>query len=226
MKRFLIVALLVICCLSIVACVEEADSVQNIEGVKVWAYHDSTIILESKEPLMGGEPAVFKKDIKASDITVTGTLVGKTVKSVKYISNSEIEVVLTGKVNKYSADGLATIVVSKRALENNYDSFATVSIKKSEVHMGEVMSFSASGKYIGSIYIDNGSFTDSVSMQTVKLAEGSTGELQSVELKDGKIVVTIVGATSVPKITIDASTNTFNKSATLNVRSGASVEME
>lgn len=222
----MIVAILVICCLPFVACSEDTDSVQNIESVSVWAYHDSKVTLESKQPLMDGEPAVFKSDIKVSDISVSGALAGKIVKSVKYINNSKIEVVLTGKVNKFSDDDLAYINVSKRALENNYDSFATVTLKKSAVHMGEVMRFSSSGKYIGTISIDNGTFKNTVSTATVKLAEGSTGVIESVVLEDGKIIVTVTGASSAPQLTLDASTNTFNKTATLSMKSGSSCAME
>lgn len=69
----------------------------------------------------------FLSTISKDDITFGGTLVGKNLKEVEYVSDKEVKLSVDGKVTADSSKSkeFGTIKVSHKALKNNADGIAT-----------------------------------------------------------------------------------------------------
>ncbi|MGN1060290.1 MAG: hypothetical protein ACI4QN_01010, partial [Candidatus Coproplasma sp.] len=71
---------------------EPSSALQNIEASGyIYVAEEQTIAIEGSTYFLGDEPARFKSTVSASDIVLDSNLSGKTVKSVKYVSEEEIE---------------------------------------------------------------------------------------------------------------------------------------
>lgn len=228
MKKIISCLLTFVICIFAIGCNAENDPVQNIDASDtVSASFDSVITITSREPLVGGERAVFKSTISASDIKLSDALEGKRVSSVTFIDQYTVKLTLTGKVTASFDDiDYGTITVSADALENDCDAFDVVIVQKAYVCATSSSSSSASGMYTATYTLSNGSFAEDISLEDVTLAEGSDGTLESVTLADGAVTVKVTGASDVPSVSFAADTTSFNKAFTIKMDSLAKVTVE
>lgn len=127
MKRLtLLISALIcaLCCtLGLAACNDDTvDSYYNLTiAGEIYFDGEQTVSLSFSEN--SSNVTTFKESVTVNDISLSGVLAGKTVKSVNYEDPNTLRVVLTGKV---SADGShsndnGTIIVSHTATQNGAD---------------------------------------------------------------------------------------------------------
>lgn len=228
MKKTVLILTALLLCVGLLGCTADTDEQQKIDAFpSVQASFECTVTLVSVDPLETGEKAVFKPTINKNDITLSGALVGKKVKSVTYVDPYCVKVVLEGRATSLQYDtDYGKITVSKNALANDYDVFDLIIVEKAYVHAVNAVSLKDSGTYEATYELAAGSFTDRATKEHVRLAPGSDGTIESVALADGRLTVVITGATSCPSIEIDPEVTSFQKGFTIIVGLGARVVLE
>lgn len=225
------IALLLALLLSLVAlagCADGEDEEQSIRtSGKVLASFESTVTVTGIEPVTGGEPTRFKSTIDVADIRLSDALEGKTVKSVKFIDESTVELVLTGKATALQEDqGFGKITVSKNALENECDAFDFVVVEKAYIVASSAMSVSATGMYMATYTLAEGSFTEHADKLHIALADGADGRISEVTLADGALTVKVTGASACPTLIFDAETTSFGREFSISLSAYAKATLE
>lgn len=232
MKKFIALISALLLCFGLTACADSEEEVNNVSarGIAL-AYHECTLTLESKEPLTDeGEPAVFKSTISASDISLSLAFAGKSVKSVKYVDSETIEVTLTGRATGFNENNtLGQITISSNGVESSYASFDIIELEYASmrVYSSARQNHNGSYSYNTEFILDVGTFDENTGLDNVRLAEGSTGTIQSVSVDDGVLRVDVIGASSSnPVLVIDASVTSFGVPVTISMGVGASAVLE
>jgi hypothetical protein len=172
----------------------------------------------------------FNSTISASDITLSGVLVGKTVKSVTYTDSKNISVVLDGKVTADSthASESGVITVSKNALSADKDYSCTTTVDFNPC-MTCKTSYATGGNYRSYLYLPYGSYNESnVNTDNIVITNLTDGATVEVSLDVGSIdgltrlKITVKGftpsdANTYPVAQIAANVTSFNKAVTVNV---------
>lgn len=227
MKKLMLYFLVLACLFCVTACDDDDDALQGITGTVAFASYDCEVVLTPYTPPMGGEPAVFKSSISASDISLSGALKGKKVDKVTFVDSSTVKVYLTGKTtNVPGEDDYGVITVSKKALENDYDCFATVDVKLAHIVVGGLMKNSITNNYDATLRLDVGTFATDVGLSDVTLAEGTTGTIEKVSVQDNELYVRVLNASKNPRIVLNARTTSFNKEITIELSNYYSVCLE
>lgn len=233
--KLLITSLLVLTTLitafSFTACnaIDSAEESLNVTGTDVRKTGDCTVTITSSVPTDPEElPAIFKSSISVKDISLSEALKGKTVTAVKFISQTEIEVSLSGNAKDFSGDSdVGCIHISKNALENDYGSCCVVSVFKSNISVTALHSTTHLGvtAYEISFGLSNGSFTDKATADNIKLAAGSEGTLSNITLKNNNTVLTLCvdnyNPKNPPTVEMAPSVTTFNVSISMVMTASA-----
>lgn len=228
-KRGLALLVALLLCLPLVSCSAFTEEVPGMKAEgDVHASFESKITLRSADPLTGEGAAVFKSTVTVEDIRLSGALNGKTVKSVTFIDESTLELVLDGKAPlPEGEDALGQITVLSKALENNYDAIALVDVRRAYMRASSAMTSSATATFMATYELSAGSFTDAAAdASSFRLAEGCDGRIESVTLENGQLTVRVVGATQTPELIIDAAATSFNREVHILVRAAAQTYME
>lgn len=180
----------------------------------VFSIGEQTVNIYATSSAMGDEPASFKTSICKEDIVLSGALVGKIVKEVQFISESEINVVLDGNVNAFEgnkADGQITIKQS--GLNNKVNAFNFVSVLKPYAYLEHF--HRSGGTSIGytisaTIKMVCGEF---ISADEVEFT-GNVGELATKKVENGKLLIEVINIpsnTQFPKFIFNAGATSLNQ---------------
>ncbi|MGN1060745.1 MAG: hypothetical protein ACI4QN_03340, partial [Candidatus Coproplasma sp.] len=159
------------------------------------------------------------------DIVLDSNLSGKTVKSVKYVSEEEIEVTLTGNTSTSFDDDkvMCKLTVKGSATQNGKDSYCYTYLRKPKLTCISSLSddTSASRNISATFSLPYGSFNaQNATVENVTLVDAGNGTVTEVVItKSGNLMVTVEGYTGDysyrPTIKIAASLSSFNKEVTI-----------
>ena len=202
-----------------------ADS--NAYGTGVQTIRITASDLNSDEPTVS-----FKSGISAADIVLGDALEGKTVSKVTYISNSAIEIELSGSAKTRGSDtALGSITVKHSGLESDGSSVCHIHVLAPEIRCESVMSARTSKdgrttyKITATLRLIGGEFTSDAA-GSIRLADGVDGTLTAK--KDGDvIVIEITDATEAsPVIVVGADATHFAGEVTFAVSAFSGVKFE
>jgi hypothetical protein len=220
--------------LTIAACdFGEVDSYYNLQ-------ESGTIYYEGEQTITLGisdyteNKTTFKSSVSASDITFSGALEGKNIKSVSYVSETEISLVLDGQVKGTSSQSneIGTITVNNSAMANNATANCLV-----YVNFNPMMTVSNSYGNIGtsvncsSTYtLPYGSFIKDNVNETNIDVEAGDAEVNITLTDEGKLHISVKGYTPIadehgtvykyPVAKISANVTTFNTDIYVYVGTG------
>lgn len=174
----------------------------------------------------------FRAGITAADIVLGDALEGKTVSGVTYISNSEIEVELSGTTNAKGSDtAFGSITIKHSGLESDGSSVCNIHVLPPEIRCESVMSTKTvkdaktTYRITAVIRIIAGEFSADAE-QYVRIADDTAGTLTAK--KDGDVIVIEIAdaAEASPEIVVGANATPFAKEVTFAVSalSGAKFE--
>jgi hypothetical protein len=211
----------------------EIDSYYNLqESGTIYYEGEQTVTLGISE--YTENKTTFKNSVSASDITFSGALEGKNIKSVSYVSETEISLVLDGKVNTTSTQSteLGTITVSNTAMANNatanclvYVNYKpTMSVSNSYANIGTMVNCSST------YTLPYGSFiAENVNSTNIDVEAGDA-EVTISLTDDGKLYIRVKGYTPIadehgtvykyPMAKISANVTTFNTDIYVYVGTG------
>ena len=182
--------------------------------------------------LNGDEPtASFRSGISAADIVLGDALEGKTVSKVTYISNSAIEIELSGSAKAKGSDtALGSITVKHSGLESDGSSVCHVHVLAPEIRCESVMSAKAAkdGKTTCKITLRliGGEFTPDAA-GSIRLADGVEGTLTAKRDGDDAILIEITDATEAsPVIVVGADATPFAEEVTFAVSAFSGAKFE
>lgn len=215
--------------LSVVGCGSlDVEKHNNIEenGI-IYIDSEQTITLDSRTPLDEGDAAQFKNTITVADIVLSSNLAGKTISSVSYVSESSIQVVLSGKTTSSFSGKYAEgkITVKSNALLSSGDAYCFAYVYKPMMSASmNLSSGNATSKTFTSYYIlPYGTFiSENVNTDKIKLSTNENGTIE-VSLSSNELSITVSNfdTTTVakPTITIDKSVTSFQKDLTVVIGS-------
>ena len=180
--------------------------------------------------LNGDEPtASFRSGISAADIVLGDALEGKTVSKVTYISNSAIEIELSGSAKAKGSDtALGSITVKHSGLESDGSSVCHVHVLAPEIRCESVMSAKAAkdGKITATLRLIGGEFTPDAA-GSIRLADGVEGMLTAKKDGDDVILIEITDATEAsPVIVVGADATHFAEEVTFAVSAFSGAKFE
>ena len=184
--------------------------------------------------LNGDEPtASFRSGISAADIVLGDALEGKTVSKVTYISNSEIEIELSGSAKAKGSDtALGSITVKHSGLESDGSSVCHVHVLAPEIRCESVMSAKATKdgkttcKITATLRLIGGKFTPDAA-GSIRLADGVEGTLTTKRDGDDAILIEITDATEAsPVIVVGADATPFAEEVTFAVSAFSGAKFE
>lgn len=218
-------------CLVLVSCGKETkEKYNNIEvNGRVYVSDTQTVSVEGITSAMGDAAAIFKSSISVSDISLSEALEGKIVQSVKYVSNNEIELVLSGDVKNTFTDAYQSgmLYISSNALEGKADSYCYVNVLNPTISITSTMNGgSTTNKSFYTTYsIPYGEFSEYATIDNITLVDLNNGEVVKIEVQNKtKLYVevknynpTLDGASTYPKLHFNANTTSFNKEFSIEV---------
>ncbi|MGN0818289.1 MAG: hypothetical protein ACI4L9_04900 [Candidatus Coproplasma sp.] len=214
---------------------DSSSALNNIEGPTfVYVTGEQTFVVEGSTSVMGDEAAQFKSTIKTSDIVLSGALSGMTVKGVNYVSQSEIEITISGNAAAFDGDKAeGKITVKGSATANGKDSYCIVWVNKPTMYVSGIMSSvsSSKNKYVVTISLPYGSFTDSATAEHIRLSDPANGTISSITVtEEGKLKIQITDyvkaeSTSCPTLIMDACVTTFDVEISIQVKTGATAKL-
>ncbi len=164
----------------------------------------------------------FESDISASDISLDGDLVGKSVSSVSYVSSSSIDITISGSItNSFEKTGLGYINIDGGISGNAYG-VAAVNVYKTQMH-NNLYSVSTSPKgdgtyqFSASFYLPYGNFVEEYATTDYVALTSDNGEITKLYITDtGNLYVHVESFTrettsSYPQVHIAPEVTTFNK---------------
>lgn len=192
-----------------------------------------SILIEASSQNPDAPSVKFKHEISPDDIELGQALVGKTVTSVTYHSETSITVVLEGNTKTAGGDGVyGTITVKHSGLESEGNSECTVNVRSPEI---QVVSFSSSRKIADGVTtysltaklgLPAGAFADNAA-ECITLADGVTGKFSVTRSDDGTLSLTVKNCNiSNPSINLSADATTFGKSISVKLTLGGSATFQ
>lgn len=229
---FLVSALLCIFLLS--SCDTGNDIYSNITAdSNAYSAGVQTIRITASDP-NGDEPTVsFRSEISAADIVLGDALEGKTVSKVTYISNSAIEIELSGSAKAKGSDtALGSITVKHSGLESDGSSVCHVHVLAPEIRCESVMSSKAAKdgkttcKITATLRLIGGEFTPDAA-GSIRLADGVEGTLTAKKDGNDVILIEITDATEAsPVIVVGADATPFAGEVTFAVSAFSGAKFE
>lgn len=229
---FIVSLLLLITCFVCIGCGlngKDIESYYNLSAVgAVYFEGEQTITLKQEEH--SENKTTFKDTITASDITVSGVLAGKSVKSIKYISETELLLTLEGKVSadKSHKEETGTITVSYTALGNGANGNALLRVDfEPKMVVTHNLTNTFIKKYVSEFTLPYGSFIEeNVNKDNIDVPV-SDGVIVNMSVTDeGALRIEVIGFEPVeykgetynyPMAKISANVTTFNKDLYVNI---------
>jgi hypothetical protein len=180
-------------------------------------------------------PTTFKSTVSAAEITFSGVLEGKTIKSVTYVDESSIALTVDGTVtadnpqaqelgttvaSKALEKELGMITVSKKAFENNKEGNCYLRVNFDPcLNCNSASCSTYSGIYRSTFTLPYGSYIEeNVTLDNINIPIVNDGMTATVSLDaDGKLFIEVKGFVATdefkyPMAQIGANVSTVNKS--------------
>lgn len=186
-------------------------------------------------------PASFKSSISPKHVTLSGMIEGKIVKSVTFVNQSTIDVVLDGDSKSFKkSKALGTITISAAALNNNTPSSCSVIVEKATINLvsfsppeetlsdtsndtAETSNEKTEYTYKATFELSSGSFTS----DNVKLANPTADSTISSVISDNRLYVVIEAFSDDSMVLVfDSSVTSFNKAFTFDLKTDRTIVIE
>ncbi len=229
MKRKSIISVIVVAIILLSVCLAFASCKDN--GVDYYynlttegtVYFEGEQTISVKQEESSENKTTFLSTISAKDVSVSGVLVGKTVKSVNYLSETEILVTLDGKVtaDKSHKEDTGTITVSHNALKNGADGKTLLRVNfEPKMSVTYNVRNTALKKYVSEFTLPYGYFiTENVNADNIEVPVNDVTVNLSVT-EEGALRIEVIGfepftyngtTFNYPVAKINANVTTFNK---------------
>ncbi len=203
----------------------DIENYYNLEAIgSVYYEGEQTISIAQFE--YSDKKTTFKESVTVADITVSGVLLGKTIKSVQFLSETKLSLTLDGKVKADSSqkEDVGTITVSHNALENGANGNALLRVDfepKMTVRNCDVESLGVKKSYVSEFKLPYGSFIkENVNKDNifVPVDDGATVNMSVTD--EGLLRIEVIGfepfeykgqTYNNPSAKISANVTTFNK---------------
>jgi hypothetical protein len=228
------------CTVLFTSCSEEESEYYNLTV-------SGTIYFEGEQTVTLGmsdsseHATTFKDSITVDDITLTGLLAGKTVKSVTYVSATEVTLVVDGTVTTKASDvkdnEYGVVTVAGKALANTAKGSGYVRVDYAPQFLGGSCTYSTIAGVVHcstTFTLPYGSFNESnINADHITIVAGE-GTVTASLTEDGALKVAVEGFTpwtyedvtyNYPVVKIDASVTSFDVDLTVSVGTAGSYDL-
>ena len=222
MKKFniLYIALIVLFAWLFASCASNHFTFTDVEG-SLYAMGTQTITVTTSDD------AKFEEKLETSYVTLSEQLKGKTVDSIKYISETKAEITISGKLENYTENSNYTyynIELSSKALKGNTTATVVTKVYLCSPKILALSVFFTTDKMATSKFsLDYGSFIEeNCNTSNIKLPD-SNGVIISVTVNsDNTLTISVENYISseeskYPLVKISANCTTFNQDIYVSV---------
>ena len=214
MKKFNILNIILLFLLAglFVSCASYHFTFTDVEG-RLYAMGTQTITVTTSDD------AKFEEKLETSYVTLSDKLKGKTVDSIKYISETKAELTISGRLENYSTESsydYYSFELSTKALKGNTSAtvMVTVYLSSPTIRANSVL-FTTDKMASSTFSLDYGSFIEENCTTNNITLPDSNGSITSVKVEQNQLLITVEDYKSIeeskyPVVKISASCTTFD----------------
>lgn len=192
----------------------------NIKAGVVYRFGEQTLTVEIDSN--SEDKTTFLNTISASDITFGDKATGRTAKSVTFVSDTTIKVVVDGIVESTATGEFGKVTVSANAMANNAISHCYVNVSTPQIKITANSSSTNPTRFSSTLALDAGYFTQAnITLDNITITNG-TGTLTVTYNQDGtvslKVTDFVASSTDThPVVKFEENTTTIGSSFSVTV---------
>lgn len=213
-----LIALALTAVLALTAC--SPAEYYNIKAGVVYKFGEQTLTVEIDSN--SEDKTTFLNTISASDITFGDKAKGRTAKSVTFVSDTTIKVVVEGVVEAKATGEYGKVTISANAMANKAISHCYVNVSTPQIKVTTASSSTNPSRHSSTLALDAGYFTQAnITLDNISITNG-TGTLTATYNQDGtvslKVTDFVASSTDThPVVKFADNTNTIGSSFSVTV---------